>query len=55
MEAVFLAQPTADIIAVSTTAFLFFTQFKSVLKDLEQSPSIPSETIEQEVPSENIH
>ncbi len=55
VEAVFLAQPTADIIAVSTTAFLFFTQFKSVLKDLEQSPSIPSETIEQEVPSENIH
>lgn len=35
--AVFLAEPVADTIAVTTTAILFFLQFKKAMKELEES------------------
>ena len=40
VEAVFLAQPTADMIAVSTTAILFIMQFKKAMKKLEEPDEI---------------
>ena len=40
VEAVFLAQPTADMIAVSTTAILFIMQFKKAMKKLEEPDQI---------------
>ena len=33
--AVFMAEPVADVIAVSTTAILFFTQFRRLLRGME--------------------
>lgn len=36
--AVFMAEPVADVIAVSTTAIMFFTQFKRLLRGLEAAP-----------------
>ena len=33
-SAVFLSEPVADIIAVATTAILFFTQFRKAMKDI---------------------
>ena len=37
--AVFLAEPVADILAVSTTAILFTIQFKRAMKQLEDAPA----------------
>jgi len=35
VDAVFLAEPVADIIAVTITSMMFITQFKSVLRELD--------------------
>ena len=37
--AVFLAEPVADILAVTTTAILFTVQFKRAMKQLEDAPA----------------
>ena len=37
--AVFMAEPVADLIAVSTTAILFFTQFRRLLRGMEAEPA----------------
>ena len=40
--AVYLAEPTADIIAVTFTAVLFFFQFRKALSAIKGSDSNPS-------------
>ena len=40
--AVFMAEPVADLLAVSTTAILFFIQFRKAMKGI--SDSIVSQT-----------
>ena len=35
VDAVFLAEPVADVIAVTVTSFMFFRQFKNVLTELD--------------------
>ena len=36
--AVFLAEPVADLLAVCTTAVMFFCQFRKTMAGLEQPP-----------------
>ena len=39
-NAVFLAEPTADIIAVTTTVILFSVQFSKAMKELDKKNTI---------------